>query len=189
MPLATAPWGLVYPAPGDFPCDFDTTWCEFSDTFQTALDGFNSIIDRTEPVIPLAQLIRTTPLEMSSGVSIPFDAIGSDTAGWTDFDADPTTITTDRGGYLGISANATVNTSGATPVTFELSITGTAFGMIDSRIDQGAAGTVMGMQISGLILRTSPAPFGLTITRTAATPVSLLQAQLTVFWHSDRAAP
>ena len=189
MPLYTPTWMLPYPAPSDPPCDFAETWCDLSDAFQVAIDGFTETIDRTEPAIPMAQLRLTEPYTLISGVPIVFDTLGVDTAGWINFDADPSAIVTDRGGYIGVSANATVQSTGTTPVTFQLYMVSGAPSLIDTQIDQGTANTVYGLQLSGLTLLTSAASFGLTVARTSDDEISLLQAQMTVFWHSDRAAP
>lgn len=187
MPILTPVFGLSYPGPNDAPCDFAEQWCEFSDTFQAALDPFQAIIDRTEPAVPMAQLRLTETIVMNTGF-VPFDTLAVDTAGWVDFDADNTGITTDRGGYFTVVAGATVSSS-LLGVIFGIS-TSSFVAMADNKIDQGTANTVVGMGFSGNRFLTTPETFRLQVSRSPNTvAITVLQAQLTVFWHSDRATP
>lgn len=98
MPNTTTNFALPYPAPSDEPCDFPQQWCDFTNAIDAVLDGFQTTIDRTVPVIPVALLQQSVPTTVINGGAIPFDTLLVDTAGMTDMDNTPYQITIRRTG-------------------------------------------------------------------------------------------
>lgn len=192
MPLYTPNFQLPYPAPSDEPCDFAEQWCLFSDAFQTQLDDYQSIIDRTTPAAPVARLLITTPTAVIEDQPIPFDTLSVDTAGWVDFDADNSSITTDRGGIFSIVGNVQVASTLVLGREINFTVHPLGFlGVSDNIIDRGNVGETLGLNITGTNATAVPITVYMTVATDAAVPgtVTLVTAHLAVFWHSDRAAP
>lgn len=188
MPLYTPNFALPYPAPLDEPCDFAQQWCDLSSRFQTLLDGYHTIIDRTTPAIPVARLLITEPTSFSVNQELIFDTLSVDTAGWVDFDADPQGITVDRGGYYYLIANAAIPTLGVANAEYGLDISG--IDDQDATIDNGVAGTVMGLNTAGYSTINILTRFAVTVTSGTGTgTVTVNSAMFSIFWHSDEATP
>ena len=98
MPNTTTNFALPYPAPSDEPCDFPQQWCDFTNAIDAVLDGFQTTIDRTVPVIPVALLQQSSPLFVVNGGAVPFDTLLVDTAGMVDMDSNPYQIIIQRTG-------------------------------------------------------------------------------------------
>lgn len=118
MTAYTPNLNLPYPDASDAPCDFAEDWCGFTDAVQVVLDRFEATANRTNPVIPMAYMLRTG---VSSVIAqeqlIPFTDVLVDTAGWIDFDVNSTIISPDIGGrltlvgYIQLTATAAANTA------------------------------------------------------------------------------
>lgn len=191
MPNFTPGFALPYPDALDSPCDFAEQWCDFSAAFQEGLDGFQAILDRTNPTIPIARLLVTTPTTMTSGTRIIYDTLSVDTASWVDFDANPSTLIIDRGGIFVLIASAT--TLGiAGGVVYTLSI-GVDDGITPAAVTNQRETTITGQSIAfnavALIAVTVPTTISTTLSCDFGGTLALERATLSVFWHSDRAAP
>lgn len=192
MPLFTPNYQLPYPSGTDEPCDFAEQWCEFSDAFQSVLDRFQSVLDRTVPAAPVARLLVTTPVVVAEEQPIPFDTLSVDTAGWVDFDADNTSITTDRGGIFSVVANIQIATTGVAGREVQFTVAPLGFlGVTDSQFDRGNPGQFVGLNITGTNASATPLTFNMMAFTNASPSINLtvITAHLAVFWHSDRAAP
>lgn len=98
MPNFTPVFGLPYPSGSDRPCDFDEQWCDFTEAIDAVFTDFETGLARTNPVIPMALVRQTGPVTVGNTISIPYDTVVVDTAGMTDIDADPFSITITRPG-------------------------------------------------------------------------------------------
>lgn len=190
MPSFTPNFALPYPNGTDAPCDFAQQWCDFSDAFQTQLDGFQAIIDRTIPVIPIARLELTVPYTAVALEPVRFDTLNIDTANWVDFDADPTTIRVDRGGIFVVVASAEIVTVVGTN-TYSMTMQSIPLGTIRDEQQKAAAaqGQSAGFSLGALVTVTTPSTFGLYVNNNNLINVTLTRAALTVFWHADRSTP
>jgi hypothetical protein len=111
MPSNTAIFALPYPNGSDRPCDFAQQWCDFTDAVQAVLDGFQTTLDRTVPMIPIAVLGVSSAFTMTSFNNIPYDTVVIDSAAWTAVDIDNTMISPDMAGVLSWHASATITQS------------------------------------------------------------------------------
>lgn len=109
MTAYTPNLALPYPDGADAPCDFAQDWCGFTDAVQVVLDRFETTADRVNPVIPIAYMRKTGPGAFVQGQLIPFTEVLLDTAGWIDFDANPTLISPDIGGRLTLNGYVDVS--------------------------------------------------------------------------------
>lgn len=188
MTLYTPNFALPYPDASSAPCDFDHDWCDFTTATQVVLDGFTSITNRTVPVIPIAELSVTTGVSMATDDEIVFDTITVDTAGWTDFDADPSGITTDRAGrFVAVGWARFAQTVVNNLVELHLRYTGQIQNPDDTIFDQGLGDT--SLNVSTLVAVTVPTRWSMTAFTGNGSNLFVQQAGLTVFWHADRAAP
>lgn len=90
--------GLPYPSPTDAPCDFDEQWCQFTSAIDTIFDRWEAGLNRAYPAIPAAKMRQTEPTQVFNSRKIPFSEVTFDSAGFTNIDADPYTITIPRTG-------------------------------------------------------------------------------------------
>lgn len=187
MPLLTPNFSLPYPSGSDAPCEFAQGWCDFTNAFQDVLDGFTATVDRTNPAIPIAKLELTTPVTVPNPAIVAFDTLVTDTAGWTDFDADPTAITVDRGGYLHFTALAEVTATGALPNTATLSILN-AISMQETHVEQ-AGMTVMGLHLWTMQFNSAITKYQIQVSHSFTANITINRASLAIFWHSDTATP
>lgn len=98
MPVLTPNFSLPVPGPLDAPCDFAQQWCDFTDSVQAVLDGFEAIANRTNPVVPLAKMELLHTVSVPSNSFIPFDTLTLNNAGMVNFDANNTSIVINRPG-------------------------------------------------------------------------------------------
>jgi len=98
MPVLTPNFALPVPGPLDEPCDFPEQWCGFTDAVQAVLDTFETVANRTNPWVPLAQMRLTTSVVLVPQSNVPFDTLVLNNAGMIDFDTNRTTITINRPG-------------------------------------------------------------------------------------------
>lgn len=187
MPLFTPNFALPYPDGTDAPCDFAEQWCAFSDAFQAGLDGSQAVVNRTNPAIPLARLEVTTSFTVNNSADIPFDTLSADTANFVDFDADPTSITINRGGIYIVVANAeTLTQAGSTQYNMFLN-TGTT--SINDQQEVAVVPQSIGFSASVIKPVTTPARCRITMSSDNGTTILVQRASLAVYWHADRVAP
>lgn len=186
MTATTTNFALPYPTATDEPCDFAAQWCTFTDAIQSVVDGFQAIIDRTTPVIPIARMEVTTPVAVVSGGEIPFDALTCDTVGFVDFDADPRGFTINRAGRFGLVGTASVTATQVNNNYIRLFISGDQ----DVVLDRTTA-TPVGVNTAQVTINTSSVRRSLKISRDDSTTANLTveKATFTVFWFADRATP
>lgn len=194
MTLFTPTFALPYPSATDAPCDFAEQWCEFTNAFNTVASAFQTTIDRTVPVVPLARMELTSPLPVVDGDNIRFDTLSVNTAAWVDFDADPAGITINQAGRFMAVATAHIQPS---PV-----VTGNYVG-INISSTSGIVGTsgsdqirdrqlgVMGVSVSWLVTVTTPSRFAVICEQDGATLVqpTFNAATFAMWWHADTATP
>lgn len=104
MPNFTAIFNLPYPTASDAPCDFDEQWCDFTEAIDGVFSTFDAGAARTNPIIPMAIMKQTQPASVANLTAIPFDTVLVDTAGMTDIDLDPFSITILRPGRYTVNA-------------------------------------------------------------------------------------
>lgn len=190
MTLFTPNFLLPYPSGGDEPCDFPQQWCEFTEAANAVMAQFQSTVDRTVPVIPIARLELTTPLAVVANDNITFDTLSVNTAGWVDFDVDPAGITINQGGRFAVTGNAHIQPSPVVSgnyVGVSVVIGNTAFN--DTTRDRQT--TVMGVSTGGIQFINTSTRITLNCIQTGATLVqpTFNSACLTVWWHADTATP
>ena len=188
MTTFTPLFSLPYPDALDGPCDFAQDWCAFTAATQGVLDRFQATIDRTVPAIPMARMTLSTPLTTVSGSLITFDAVSVNTAGWVDFDADPSGITVDRGGRFILVGNAAVASTGvANQLT--LATSGGFNGASDTQKDRAAGNYCL--NVSCIFTVSTVTTFGLTVSRGSVPTgnVTISAACISLWWHADGAAP
>lgn len=187
MTLFTPNFNLPYPDGSDAPCEFAQDWCELTTAFQTVLDGFQETVNRTNPAVPVARLELTGPLVITNPGILTFDTLSVDTAAWTDFDADPTAITVDRGGYMSLTALAEVAATGVAGTSWTLSIL-SASSMQEVHIEQTGA-VMLGLHIWNMVFNSSVTKYQLQLSRSSAGNITVNRASFSIFWHSDTATP
>jgi hypothetical protein len=186
LTATTTNFGLPYPTALDEPCDFAVQWCAFTDAVQTVIDGFQDVVDRTNPVIPIARLEVTTPVTIVAGSEIPFDSVTSDTASWVDFDADPRGVTINRAGRIVMVGSATCTSTGVNNNYLRLFISGDQ----DVVLDRTNYPTV-GLNTAQTNVITTSVRRSLKVTRDDSTTANITveRATFSVFWFADRATP
>ena len=189
MTSYTTNFAFPYPDGSNAPCDFDTDWCNFTNSVQDLFDTYQAIVDRTVPVLPMATLLVTTPVTIVSGAEIPFDTVRVDTAGWVDFDADPFGITTDRAGRFvahgwAVFSSTTLNNY----INLRIRYDGHIQNPDDSFNDQA-----QGVGIAGctayLAALTTATRWVLSATSGTGSNLIVEAAEYNVIWHADRATP
>jgi len=189
MTSLTTNYALPYPDGTNRPCDFAQDWCTFTDSVQSVIDGYQAIVDRTVPVIPIARLLVTTPVVMISDDEVVFDTVSVDTAGWVDFDADPSGITTDRAGRFVAHGwlrfkSGTLNNL----VQVHIRYTDQIQNPDDSYFDRATGFDTAG-NTATLTALTAPTRWSMTAFNGNGANMTLQSAGFTVFWHADRATP
>jgi len=187
MPSLTPNFNLPYPAPGDNPCDFAEQWCEFTDAITARMAVFQAGANRTIPLIPIAMLRVTSPVSVGGGNPIPFDTVTIDTAGMTNIDVDPYTITITRPGRYSIGAWISMDTIGAPFVTAEISITVAPHNDANAETtDRGAVGSgyfMTGYTPASSYVIGDKCRMSYNYGSVNAFPVN--EAWMSVFWHAD----
>jgi hypothetical protein len=192
MAGSTVNYALPYPDGDDDPCDFATQWCSFTDAVNEILDGFQATIDRTVPVIPAAQM-RVTVSRAYNTVTerfIQFDAVSFDTAGWTDFDANPRAISTDRAAVFGLHASDITDPDGVNSIWtiefYEIDTTGATTAAEDqSVLDRGVAGQRVGNEVTDLVVRNLPIDTYVEVRNNSVTTFTLTNGYMSIWWHAD----
>lgn len=189
MTLYTTNFAFPYPDGSNAPCDFDTDWCNFTNSVQALFDSYQAIVDRTIPVIPVARLLVTSNVTIANGAEVPFDTVSVDTAGWVDFDADQYGITTDRAGRFVAHAWARVSSTTLNNyINLRIRYTGQVQNPDDNFNDQA-----QGVGIAGctayLAALTTTTRWSLAIASASGSNVVVEAAEYNVMWHADRATP
>jgi hypothetical protein len=138
MPNFTTNFNLPYPAGTDEPCDFAQQWCDFTQAIDGVFDTFQSAIDRTIPVVPAAILVQTVPTSIFNFSPLRFDTVLVDTAGMTDLDVDPFTITITRPGRYTVACFVEKPTTGFSLPRFTSIFAGPSFSAQSELLDRGA---------------------------------------------------
>lgn len=196
MPVLTPNFLLPVPGPLDSPCDFATQWCDFITATQAVLDTFESVADRTNPVVPLAKMELRNRTLVADNTPVPFDTLTLNNANMVDFDSNNTTITIKRPGRYIMILNVYYATSGVPLNLFvnQLQPTGAstvqrtpAIGM---ELDMGVAGTGIGCVLTGVLYVTSPPVNASTIVEVlVGSTMTINSAALSLFWFADGATP
>jgi hypothetical protein len=192
MPNTTVNFALPYPAGTDAPCDFAEQWCDFTAAIDGVFDTFQSAIDRTIPVVPVAITLMTIPTSVFNSGLIPFDTVLVDTAGMTDMDTDPYTITIKRPGRYTVAAGILKPSTGAPPAPGQTSIF--ALPEFDAQAvvnDLGPGGGVLYYLAAYFAVETYAAgdqiQLSFSVGNQALWPIT--SAHLSVLWHSDTEVP
>lgn len=196
MPNTTANFALPYPNGTDDPCDFAAQWCDFTAAVNEVLDGFQATIDRTVPTIPAAQMRATTTRTYNAALDtfVTFDTVTFDTAGWTDFDANPRVITTDRAAVFNLSGShvsdpGTLNSIWTLRFQ-EIYAGGTVqIGQEQNILDRGPGGTRIGNILHDLIYHNQPAQVLMEVFVSSSSTFTITSAFFTVWWHADTVRP
>lgn len=180
---------IPVPAGTDPACDFAEDWCATAAAITAKLAAYTATLSRVYPAIPIAVVRLTEQVNpMPTLTPFPFTEVVLDTAGMTDFDADPTTIVIKRSGRFTVRGWLRTNT------------TGVANTIIQVRI----ASNTPGFERNGIVLDRNTVALGdgtyeTVATLLAGTKIQLLQAtgvnldilsaSLSVAWHSDTERP
>lgn len=186
--LPTPLLALPYPGPDDPPCDFDEQWCQFTGAVDAVFDRWEAGLSRAYPAVPAAKLRQTVAgTVIFNSTQIAFSEVTLDTAGMTNLDADPYTITVprtarytvcgfieeaDASGGAGAQSVLTVSFAGETNIILVLGA-GTYRNTVFWPVVSLPAGARIQLQpfLSGQNQRT------------------IFEASLSVVWHSDVIRP
>ena len=187
--LSTALMALPYPGPADAPCDFDEDWCEFTGAIDDLSDRWESGLARAYPAVPAAKLHQTLPTTIFNSTPVVFSEVTLDTAGMTNMDADPYTITISRTGRYTLSAFIDENdTSGGAGAQSVLTITTPAQFESNTVLVLGAGGyrnsTYWPVVSLSAGARVQLQPF-----LSGQNQRTIVQASLAAVWHSDVIRP
>lgn len=190
MTNQTANFALPYPSATDEPCDFAQQWCDFTDAIDDVFAVFQSAIDRTIPVIPMAILQMTTSNSVINFNDIRFDTVLVDTARMTDIDVDPFHVTVHRPGRYTVAVFVAKPTAGAPFVPLVTSI----FNQIDANaqadvVDRGAGVEYYLNGYWAVQTYTAGTQISLTFGSGAQQAFTIDLAWLAVIWHSDTEVP
>lgn len=196
MPVLTPSFSLPVPGPLDAPCDFPQQWCDFTNSVQGVLDGFESIANRTNPAVPLAKMQLTRTVTLAETSTVPFDALTLNNANMVDFDASTTAIVINRPGRFFAVFNALFVASAASNTYFEAQMLPTGSGVINQTVaidDNFCFNNQInvGSTLSGVMYVTSPPVNVRVIVQIigAAENVLIDLASFSLFWFADRGAP
>lgn len=196
MTVLTPNFSLPVPGPLDAPCDFPQQWCDFTDGVQTVLDGFETIADRTNPVVPLAKMQLLNTVNLLETSTVPFDTLTLNNAGMVDFDTSNTTMVIKRPGRFFAVFNALFVASAASNTYFEAQLLPTGAGVINQTIaidDNFCFNSLInvGSTLSAVLYVTSPPVNVRVIVQIIGASENVLidLASFSLFWFADRGAP
>jgi len=189
--LPTTPtYNLPYPGGLDEPCDFAEDWCAFTAAASAVLDSFQAVADRTNPSVPIGKMELSTLTTIAKGSPIPFDSVTINNANFVDFDASNSSMTIGRPGRYVIILNVFMSTSGVALSRFLPQIFANTVSLVTA--DELDLATTSVSFVEQAFHSTTIAPFTISATMeqsSAVTTVTIQRAMLSVFWHSDGAAP
>src|SRR5688572_5282869 len=186
MTSFTPNFNLPYPSALDEPCDFAEDWCAFTDAVNAVATRFETTINGTTPVIPMARMTLTSPVAIVNGGLIPFDSVSVNTANWIDFDASNTDIVPDRAGFFVCVTQALFQTTGVLGNVFTLQID-TFTSTNDNQIDRATSS--VGLNTTHMVQMTTPFALNVRVQRTVAGILTINAASFSVWWHADTATP
>ena len=192
MPNHTTNFNLPYPASIDAPCDFAEQWCDFTAAIDGVFDTFQSAIDRTIPVVPVAILQMTVARSVFNFNPIPFDTVVVDTGAMTDMDVDPFTITIKRPGRYTVAGGIFKPSVGGVFVPAETTIFAQPnFSAQAEVIDLGAGGGAAYYLAAYFAAETyavnQKVRLSFSVGNQSLWPITT--AWLAVVWHSDTEVP
>ena len=192
MPDFTVNFALPYPSASDDPCDFPEQWCDFTSAINDVMAVFQAGIDRAIPVIPAALVRSTFVKSVINGQNIPFDEVALDTAGMTDLDADPYSITITRpgrysfGAYLEKPSSGVVNSQLSLFLNSTQSVPGNqSLGAVWTVLDRAGGLTYSIPAYQSVCAFPAGAKLSVFFNTGLATAQNVDVAWMGVFWHSD----
>lgn len=196
MTVLTPNFALPVPSALDAPCDFPEQWCDFTTSVQTVLDTFESVANRTNPVVPLAKMQVTRTVTLLETSSVPYDTLTLNNAGMVDFDSSNTTITIKRPGRFFVVFNALFVASAASNTYFEaqmVPVGSTAINRTLAIDDNFCFSSLInvGSTLSAVMhVATPPVNVRVVVQIIGAAENVLIDlASLSLFWFADRGAP
>ena len=187
--LSTALMALPFPGPADAPCDFDDQWCEFTGAIDDVFDRWEAGLNRAYPAVPAAKMRQTEPTTIFNSTQIVFSEVTLDTAGMTNMDADPYTITVPRTGRYTLSAFIEENdASGGAGAQSVLTIAAFVASESNTILILGA-GTYRNSVYWPVVSLPAGARVQLQPFLSGQTQRTIVEASLAVVWHSDVMRP
>lgn len=187
--LSTALMALPFPGPADAPCDFDDDWCEFTGAIDALFDRWESGLNRAYPAVPAAKMRQTELTTIFNSTQIAFSEVTLDTAGMTNMDADPYTITIPRTGRYTLSAFIEeVDASGGAGAQSVLTIAA-FFASEQNVILVLGAGTYRNSTYWPVVSLPAGARVQLQPFLSGQNQRTIIEASLAVVWHSDVMRP
>lgn len=189
MPNFTGNFALPFPAPSDDPCLFAEQWCDFTEAIDGVFATFQTVIDRTIPVIPLAILRQTVVRSVPDFGQIPFDTVIADTAGMTDLDADAYHITIDRPGRYTVATGLSKPTTATALPRFTSVFETPTFNAQASLLDRGAGVEYFLNGYRAVQTYAVGDKIGLSFAVSVTGLWTIDTSWLAVIWHSDTEVP
>lgn len=191
MTSFTPVYAMPYPDALDEPCDFAEDWCAFTAAADAVLDRFELGAQRVLPAVPVAVVAVTEQSTVLDGIGVSFDTVFSDTAGWTNFDANTQTITVSRAGRYTVNGAVTVGSTFVVNSTISLLIRAPGVIAQMTALDRvfGNIGINTGREVVTLDAGT---PVSMIVQWSTSTPTAtlpLFSAALSVIWHADEERP
>lgn len=186
----TANFALPYPSATDNPCLFDEQWCDFTEAIDAVFATFESAINRTIPVVPVAMVQQNLPVSFFNFTPIQFDTVVLDTAGMTDFDVDPFSITIPRPGRYTVAAGISKPTAAGLVPPIETSIFIQPNADAQSElIDRGAGLNYLLNTFYPVETNVAGAKIRLSFSVGSANFFTIDNSWLAVVWHADTEVP
>lgn len=190
MPNETVNFHLPYPNGTDQPCDFAEQWCDFTEALDGVFDTFQTAIDRTIPLVPLAILQQTVTRTVANFGAIQFDTVLADTAGMTDIDVDPFSITIRRPGRYTVGAMLQKSTVGAPFITAYTSVFANPHvNAVADLLDRGAGVGYYFNPYFPVDSYVAGDKITLSFSVSAQPTIPIEASWLAVIWHSDTEVP
>ncbi len=186
MTSFTPSFGLPYPSALDEPCDFAQQWCQFTAAVNAVATRYETTVNRTVPVIPMARMTLTVPVVILNGGLVPFDSVSVNTAGWVDFDASNTDVSPDRAGFFVLNANVLFQTTTSLGTILSMQIPAVS-NFQDNQIDRNTSS--VGLSCTQIRQYTTPFPINVQVSRSTPGNLQINAASLSVWWHADTATP
>ena len=189
MPNNTVNFNLPYPAGTDEPCDFAEQWCDFTEALDGVFDDFRAVLDRTNPVVPLAIVHQTIQRSVFDFGEIPFDTVTADTAAMTDLDADAYYITIKRPGRYTVAIGMSKPTTATALPRFTSIFETPGFNAQATLLDRGAGLEYFLNGYRAVQTYAAGDKVGLSFTVGVSAAWTIDESWLAVIWHSDTEVP
>lgn len=187
MPGTTTNFALPYPSGTDAPCEFAEQWCDFTDAVNAVISGFEDGADRAIPVVPAALARMSVTRSVINLNPVPFDEIVMDTAGMTDLDADPYTITVRQTGRYTVGGFVEKASGGFVDSQLGLFIDPTS--VVWVILDRGPGPSYWLPAYTPSVTLTAGTAVQLRFNTGSATAQTVFTAWLSVIWHADTEVP